>query len=111
MFRATVAGGVLFLLPIIFVAFLLGKGMQFAQHLLQPLIAAAGIKSVGGVAVSTVAAAGALILMAFLAGLLARTRLGQATFSRLEHSLLAVLPQWRVARGFIESFDTEKQSQ
>jgi uncharacterized membrane protein len=111
MFRATVAGGVLFLLPIIFIVFLLSKGLQFAQRLLQPLIAAAGIESLGGVAVTTIIAGAALLLMAYLAGLLARTRMGQATFSHLEHSLLAVLPQWRVARGFVESFESDKASE
>jgi uncharacterized membrane protein len=111
MIRTTLAGGVLFLLPIIFIIFLLGKGMQFAQQLLHPLIVALGIRSIGGVAANTVVAAAALTLIAFLAGLLARTRLGQSTFSHVERSLLAVFPQWRMARSFIESFETERQSE
>jgi uncharacterized membrane protein len=33
---------------------------------------------------------------------------GQATYSGLENSILGVFPQWRMARGLVESFASER---
>jgi uncharacterized membrane protein len=110
-FKTTVLGGVLFLLPIVLIVFLLGKALAFARRLSDPLVAAAGIKSVAGVATGTLVAIALMVLVSFAAGLLARTRLGHAAFSRLENSMLSLFPQWRMARGLIESFETDTKSE
>jgi uncharacterized membrane protein len=110
-FRSTLVGGVLFLLPLILVAWLLSKALKVLERLSEPVVNATGLHTVGGVAVGTVIAIATLVLLSYFAGLLARTRLGQATFSSFEHSVLSVLPQWRMARGLIESFDHEETSQ
>jgi uncharacterized membrane protein len=109
--RSTLVGGVLFLLPIILVAWLLSKALNVVERLSDPVVNATGLHMVGGVAVSSVIAIAILVLLSYFAGLLARTRLGQATFSSFEHSVLSVLPQWRMARGLIESFDHEETSE
>jgi len=109
-FRATVTGGILFLLPLILVLFLLDKALGVARKLAQPIVRAIGIQTVGGVALGTIIGIGAILVISFLAGLLARTRLGQATYSGLEKSILGVLPQWRMARGLIESFSAEQST-
>lgn len=109
--RATLAGGVLFLLPLILIIFLLSKAVKVAERLSQPIVNAIGYKSVGGVALGTVVAIAGLLLLSFLAGLLARTRIGQATYSTLENSILGVLPQWRIARGLVASMDSERASE
>ena len=108
--RTTIAGGALFLLPLILIVVLLRKGLKIAERLSQPLVNAIGVRTIGGVALGTVVAIAAMVAISFLAGLLARTRLGQATYSKLEASILAILPQWRMARGFVQSFNSEKSS-
>src|SRR5262245_58211879 len=85
MFRATLVGGLLFLLPIILVVWLLGKALGFAKRLADPMVQAAGVSSVAGVATGTLVAILGLVLVCFAAGLLARTRLGQASFSMMEN--------------------------
>lgn len=109
--RATLAGGVLFLLPLILIIFLLSKAVKVAERLSQPVVNAIGYKSIGGVALGTIIAIAGLLLLSFLAGLLARTRIGQATYSTLENSILGVLPQWRIARGLVASLDSERASE
>jgi uncharacterized membrane protein len=111
MFKTTVLGGILFLLPIVLVVFLLGKALGFAKRLSDPVVQAAGVDSVAGVATGTLVAIGALTLISFAAGLLARTRLGQSLFSQMENSVLSLFPQWRMARGLLESFETESKSE
>jgi uncharacterized membrane protein len=109
--KSTLLGGILFLLPIVLIAWLLGKALGFAARLSQPAVQAAGVDSVAGVATGTIISILALVLLSFIAGMVARTRLGQSTFSKLENSVLSLFPQWRMARGLIESFETETKSE
>jgi len=111
MFKTTLLGGLIFLLPIVLIVFLLAKALGLAKRLAQPVVDAAGVESVGGVATGTLISLAALVLLSFAAGLVARTRLGQSTFSRMENSFLSLFPQWRMARGLIESFDTGSRSE
>jgi uncharacterized membrane protein len=108
--RTTIAGGVLFLVPLILILFLLSKGLKVAERLARPIVQATGVTTVGGVAFGTIVAIVVMLLVSFLAGLLARTSLGHAAYSSLEKSILGILPQWRVARGLVESFGTEAGS-
>lgn len=108
--RTTIVGGILFLLPLILIVFLLSKALNLIEKLSQPMVDAVGVRTVGGVAVATFVAIATLLLVSFLMGLVARTRLGQAAYSSLESSILGILPQWRMARGFVESFGTEQPS-
>ena len=101
--KTTLAGGVLFLLPLTLILFLLSQGLKVAERLSQPVVARIGVERVGGVALGTLIAIGALVVLSYLAGLLARTRLGQKTYSTLENSILGILPQWRLASGLVES--------
>ena len=110
MVRTTILGGILFLLPLILIIFLLSKALNLIERLSQPIVDAVGVRTVGGVAVVTFVAIAALLLISFLTGMLARTRLGQAAYSSLESSILGILPQWRMARGLVESFGAEKTS-
>ncbi|HLO20390.1 MAG TPA: hypothetical protein VK192_07845 [Sphingomicrobium sp.] len=109
--RTTLAGGILFLLPLILIVFLLSKALKVAERLSQPFVNAIGISSVGGAAIGTLVAIAGMILISLFAGLLARTRLGQAAYSALENSVLGVLPQWRIARGLVATLDTERASE
>jgi len=106
--RTTVAGGVLFLLPLILIVFLLSKALKVAERLSQPVVDAIGVPAVGGVAIGTVIAIAGMIVISLVAGLLARTRIGHAAYSTLENSILGVLPQWRIARGLVASLDAER---
>jgi uncharacterized membrane protein len=106
-FQSTLAGGVLFLLPLILLIWLLSKALKVVERLSGPVVDAAGLHTVGGVAVGTIVSIAILVVISYFAGLVAQTRFGQATFSSFENSVLGVLPQWRIARGLIETFDQD----
>src|SRR4051812_27823221 len=76
--RTTVIGGALFLLPIFVVLLVLGKVLGLMVGLTEPLVAALGVKSIGGIAVSNLITILGVLLLAFVAGLFARTQSGQA---------------------------------
>ena len=93
--KSTLLGGILFLLPIVLITWLLGKALGFAKRLSDPVVSAAGVDSVAGVATGPMISILALMLLSFAAGMVARTRMGQAPFSKLENSVLSLFPQWR----------------
>jgi uncharacterized membrane protein len=109
--KTTVAGGIIFLLPLVLMLFLLGKALKFAEQLSQPIVNLIGVRAVGGVGLRTIVAIVGLILVSFLAGLIARTRLGRVAFNAVENSVLGILPQWRIARGLVASLDPERAAE
>lgn len=109
-FKNTIVGGLVFLLPLILILWLLSKAFEVAERLAQPVVRAVGVPTVGGVTFGAIIAIVALVAVTFVAGLIAHTRLGKATYSTLENSILGVFPQWRMARGAIESFGADGMS-
>jgi uncharacterized membrane protein len=109
-FRATLVAGLLFLLPLILGLWLLSKALPVAERLSGPIVRATGVNSIGGVAFGTIVGITILFLVTLLAGWISRTRMGQAAYSRLENSMLSLFPQWRMARGLIESFGSDEYS-
>jgi len=103
--KTIVAGGIFFLLPVILIGFLLRKALNFAEGLSGPLVNLIGVRAIGGIGMRTLVAIALLILVCFVAGLLARTRLGRAAFTAAETSVLGVFPQWRIARGLVSGLD------
>ncbi|HEY7007248.1 MAG TPA: hypothetical protein VH392_12300, partial [Sphingomicrobium sp.] len=52
--KTTVAGGIIFLLPLVLMLFLLGKALKFAEQLSQPIVNLIGVRAVGGVGLRTI---------------------------------------------------------
>jgi uncharacterized membrane protein len=103
--RTTLAGGLTFLLPIVLVAWLLQKAMAVAGKLAQPALALLPESLEGGVLVSAIETATALLIVAFAAGLMARSAPGQRFMAFVENSLIGSLPQFNFVRGIAESAD------
>ena len=70
--KTTIMGGLLFLLPAVIILIFLGYAMQLVAKVVQPIskLLPDAVVGVGGI---TVFAALALVLISFLAGLVART--------------------------------------
>ncbi|HEX5131966.1 MAG TPA: DUF502 domain-containing protein, partial [Candidatus Krumholzibacteria bacterium] len=89
--RMTLAGGVLFLLPIVVLVMLLGKAMQVVHKLVLPLAAKIPVESVIGLDTPRMLAIVLLIAVCFLAGVLARTAVAGKATSKVE-GILSNLP-------------------
>jgi uncharacterized membrane protein len=100
--KATIVGGLMFLVPVALLLLVLGKALQFAGKLSQPLAAVLPFSHVGGVGAGTIIAVAILVLIAFLAGLVSRTRLGQRITHWFEESILGALPQYRMVKSLAE---------
>jgi|GEM_PF-220661 len=108
--RTTVIGGALFLLPIFVVFFVLGKVFGLMGGLTEPVAKAMGVESVGGVAVSTLVTIFGIVLAAFLAGLFARTEIGQAALTWIREGVSATIPQFSLIQDVARNVGSEEDS-
>jgi uncharacterized membrane protein len=100
--KSTVVGGVTFLVPLVLLALVLKHAMQFAAKVAVPIAKLFPSSQLGGVAVVTLIAALVLLLVAFLAGLAARTALGRRMTGWFEDSILGGIPQYRMVKTMAE---------
>lgn len=101
--RTTVIGGIVFLIPIVVLIAVIGKALEVTGSLATPLAAGFPMEAVGSVAVSHVLALLILVLICFLAGLLARTRAARALVENLEVRFLSKLPPYALLKTKTQS--------
>jgi uncharacterized membrane protein len=100
--RATLVGGLMFLVPVVLVALVLRHALQFAGKIAQPIAAVLPVSHLGGVAIATIIAVAILLCIALLAGLLSRTGPGRRVTHWFEESILGGMPQYRMVKSLAE---------
>ena len=100
--QATMAGGLLFLLPVVLIAIVLKQAMQLVGKIVRPISNYLPVEAVVGVWGETVLAAVVLILVSLIAGLVARTNVGRRITRWFEDSLLGGLPQYQMVKSMAE---------
>jgi len=103
--KATIIGGVLFLLPLAIVLMILGYALRLASKLAQPISDQLDLQQWGdlaGIGIVTILSALLLVLVAFAAGVAARTYLGERITRWLESSSLGRLPQYQMIKSMAE---------
>jgi uncharacterized membrane protein len=100
--KATLVGGLLFLVPLILLLMVLGKGIEVAKKVVGPVAKHSPVHSVAGVTIATLAAVAVLLAIAFLVGLFARTSTGRRVKEWLESTILGKVPAYSLLRGMLE---------
>jgi len=90
--KATIIGGIWFLIPLIVLAIILSKAHQITTKIVTPVADLIPIHSIIGMAVPKVLAIVAIVLFCFLAGILARAKHAKKVIDWLEATLLSNLP-------------------
>jgi uncharacterized membrane protein len=101
--RTTLIGGILFLLPIVVVAIVLGKAKELASPIVAPLANRIAMKSMAGISTGTLLAIGLLVLLCLLVGLFAKTRLAPRIVEWLESGFLYNIPGYDFFKGISEN--------
>jgi uncharacterized membrane protein len=101
--RATLVGGILFLLPIVVLVIVIGKAEEIAVRIMAPLTNRIATKSMAGIPMATVLAVGLIVLFCLCAGLFAKTRLARKIVAWLESVLLHNIPGYDFFKGVSES--------
>src|SRR5262245_32499457 len=94
MLETTVVGGLLFLLPLVLVALLLGHAIRLAGKLAKPITDTLQVDAVIGSGGEEVLAIVMLVAVSILAGVFARTKAGRSMMRWAEGSFLGGLPPY-----------------
>jgi uncharacterized membrane protein len=100
--KATILGGLLFLVPVIILLAVLRHGLGFARKLVAPVARRFPEHAIAGVTVATLLAVGVLIVIALLAGLFVQTSLGRRIREGLEAAILGKVPGYSIIKGLLE---------
>jgi uncharacterized membrane protein len=99
--KATVVGGLLFLLPLVVVVLIIGKALQISMVVAKPLGALIPIDSVGGVALANILSVLVILVLCYLAGLLAQVSSIKNKVAGLEELLVAAIPGYAFAKTMV----------
>jgi uncharacterized membrane protein len=106
----TAIGGAVFLVPLVFFGYILYQVVMVMIMIAQPLTGFFPIEKFAGVAVVNIVAVLALILLCFLAGLVARHSMAKGVVKKLD-SVLINVPGYAMVRGIKSGFDAESGEQ
>jgi uncharacterized membrane protein len=79
---------VVFLVPLIFLIFIFGKAINFMMIIAKPVADWLPVDTVGGVALAKLLAILAVIVVSFIAGLVARHTIARGLVKKLESKVL-----------------------
>ncbi|OBY49158.1 MULTISPECIES: hypothetical protein [Pseudomonas] len=102
--RTTIAGGLLFILPLVLLFILIEKAIHLLTPPVQKILPLFTGFTAWGVTSVTLACIVLLLLLCFLAGLLARTRAAAASLRTLEDRLLSNLPGYQLLKDATARF-------
>jgi uncharacterized membrane protein len=100
--RTTLIGGVVFLIPVVVVGVVVGQAVGWIRRLTDPVVTAMP-RVVDHVVLAFVVAILVLLVVCFLAGLVARTERAQALVRRLESRILTRIPFYTVLKTRAEA--------
>jgi uncharacterized membrane protein len=101
--KATIVGGVLFLLPVALVLLVLSHATRLAAKVVAPISHSLHFDhTVAGVGVATLLAVALLVIFSFAAGVVAGTNAGRRISQWVESSLLGNMPQYQLVKSMGE---------
>ncbi len=106
--KTTAIGGLLFMIPIVVVAMILNKAFKIMMLVAVPLDKLIPIESIGGVALSNILAVLCTLVGCFLAGLVAKSKLGKTAFNLIDAKLLLFFPGYSYLKSLTSAFTDEK---
>jgi uncharacterized membrane protein len=101
--KATVVGGLVFLVPVVLSVYIIGKALFVAKKLAAPVSEHLPLGTIVGVAAVDVIGLALIMLLCFLAGLLARSGRARAVVNEAENRFLWKIPVYGMVKGVTES--------
>jgi uncharacterized membrane protein len=106
--KNTIVGGVIFLVPVALLLAALGHAMALAIKLVEPVSSGLQLDRVGkvaGIGIVTILAVLLLISISFMAGLIARTRLGGHISGWFENSIFDNFPKYQTFKSMAQGLE------
>lgn len=105
--KTTLIGGLVFLLPLIVVLTVVGKGVALVAGFANALASRFPRSEIGGVAVASLLALALVLLLCYGAGLLARAAVGRALSENFENRLHALYPRYTVVKAMAQGLGAD----
>ena len=99
--KTTILGGALFLVPLAFIAIVLGKAFEVSMLLAGPLDGLIPLDSVAGIAMANIIAIILILAICFAAGLAAKSDMFSKRVGRVDDILIDIIPGYAVAKGTV----------
>lgn len=99
--KTTILGGALFLVPLAFLAIVLGKAFELSMLVAAPLDGMIPLERFAGIALANIIALVLILAVCFAAGLAARSGMFSRRVDRLDSVLIDVMPGYAVAKGVV----------
>jgi uncharacterized membrane protein len=97
--RTTLLGGIIFLVPLVFVVVVFGKAIHIMQSVAVPLGEMIPVKDVAGVAIVPILTTAIMFVSCLIAGMLAQSPGGQKIYKKLDDMLLHLIPGYAWVKG------------
>jgi len=108
--KSTVLGGILFLVPLIVLVAVLGKAYEVMLRVAGPVLDMIPAVSVLGVALINIVTILLIILVCFVAGLVAKGRLFKGFVDRIDDKLTILLPGYAYLKSFTAAVDKDSKN-
>lgn len=99
--KTTIMGGILFLVPVVFIALILGKAFELSMLVAGPLDNLIPEETIAGIALANIIAIVLILVVCFVAGLAAHYGPIAERVKRVEDMLIDILPGYVVAKGVV----------
>jgi uncharacterized membrane protein len=100
--KTTTIGGIVFMVPIIVIIMILGKAFEFMLKIARPIGELIPIESIGGIAFANLLALLAILVVCFVAGVIARSPLAKKLYQVIDDGLLAI-PGYTFVKAYTDS--------
>jgi uncharacterized membrane protein len=97
--KSTLIGGIFFLVPVVALVFVIGQAAAFAYSVVHPLVNWLPVKTVSTVSLAFLIVALVLVLVCFLAGLIACMAISQWFVSSLERVIVTFVPSYGLMKS------------
>ncbi len=99
----TALGGILFLVPLVFVVLILGKAYELMLRVAEPISRLLPSDTIAGVGILNLIAIAVMLLLCLLAGLIARSRPARRLYNRFDRVLLELIPGYAWTKALVSS--------
>ncbi|UCH46562.1 MAG: DUF502 domain-containing protein [Betaproteobacteria bacterium] len=106
--KATIWGGLLFLVPLTVAIVVLGKLFGFMCQLATPFSEWIPLDSIGGIAIANIVTVVLVLLISFVAGLVGTSVWGRQVQQSLEEKLLLIFPRYTFVKSITGSMSAER---
>jgi uncharacterized membrane protein len=108
--KTTILGGLVFLVPCIIIILLAAKAFAVMGTVAAPFSAWIPIDSVGGIATANIVTVLAILVVCFVAGLVARSAIGRRVYRSADDKLLMLFPRYAFIKSMTEGVGSDQAS-